>query len=838
MRAFLICCLLIISICLTAVDIKPLDASDLAQLEDMLGVAELRSSDLAFEKDWDLSTRFKMASQMRMLQDPLTGLDEIARWREVLSKEELIWMADESLREAWQLDMPRSNPVNAVDIYTHRLAKAGDSPAKLARLWSGVLDELKAHWQIGFAKPMPVWSSFIAKLTPAQIDSLRAFWYQACSEGEDAEKYAAFIKDHNLPKLENIDLASFATLFESINFYHLRETALNFLAATQALEAQAAQLKFHKSKVQSFKSPHGLIIFGSRGDDIYKPDKHGSVCLIIDPAGQDRYEIPLGASFSQPFFHLLDIEGDDVYANSQPGALFTAALGVSISKDVDGRDLYLGDDFSFASYLGLSLHQDLSGDDQYRCGSFSQGKALFGASLLRDASGNDRYDATSQSQGFASTRAVGLLSDLSGDDLYYLGGRYYHAPLMPLDHRTLGQGMGFGFRPDYAGGLGILHDAAGNDRYLGGVYAQGVGYWYAAGMLIDEGGNDTYSAVYYPQGSGIHLASGMLYDASGDDAYYSRNGPGQGAGHDWGMGMLIDGAGNDAYSIHGGGGLGLSNSVGIFVDRSGDDRYERKEAQNYGNGAFSRGTGSIGLFLDMGGKDSYPDSLMANDKTWQKGSYGIGRDTDLRPTLKSAVEELSESEPLPDPDAPIDSIFAIASEWEVGSAVQRVRAARGILSVRKDEAVPYALANKINTRSGLEYRALEELLKDAPEMAASLYPLIQGADSLAAKNAMSLLSAQGDSLLIAEIQMLLDKGKYIPSCLSVLGTVKLPVSVAILNEWMDHPVERFRYIAARSLASIATPEARAILRARADDPSFLVRGVIRALPKEEESLER
>lgn len=838
MRAFVTSLMLIMSICLTAMDFQPLDREDVAQLTDMLAVAGLDSLDIAFEKDWDLSTRFKMESQMRVLQNPWQGLEEIARWRELNSSAELVRLADELLREAWQLDMPRGNPADYVDLYAARLAKAGSSTAKLAKAWSAILDELKPRWQSGFARPVPVWSSFYEPLRPAQIDSLRAFWFQACSEGEDAEKYAAFIKDQKLPKLENLDLASFATLFESIDFYILRDSSLRFLAATQALEAQAAKLKYHKSKPKLINTPHGLMIFGSHGDDVYKSTKSGPVCLIIDPAGKDRYEVPLQASYNQPFFCLLDMHGDDVYTNTRPGGLFSAALGVSVSKDLSGRDVYQGDDFSFAAYLGMALHQDSSGDDVYQTGMFSQGAALFGASLLLDEAGNDRYDATSQAQGFASTRAVGLLSDKSGDDLYYLGGRYYHAPLMPLDHRTLGQGMGFGFRPDYAGGIGLLYDGAGNDRYLGGVYAQGVGYWYAMGMLIDEGGNDVYNAVYYPQGSGIHLACGLLYDASGDDAYYSRNGPGQGAGHDWGMGMLIDGAGNDAYSIHGGGGLGLSNSVGIFVDRSGDDRYERKEAQNYGNGAFSRGTASLGLFADLGGKDIYADSLQANDKTWQRGTYGIGRDVDLRPTLKSAVQELSESAPLPDPSAPIDSLFAVASEWEVGSAVERVRAARAILLSRKDEAVPYALQSKINTRSGLEYRALEALLKDAPEMARGLYPLIQGADSLAAKNAMSLLAASPDSLLLDEIQVLLIKGRYIPACLSILGSFKTPEAIDVLSEWLLHPAERFRYIAARSLAQIGTPEARALLRTRSEDRSFLVKGVVRSLPKEEAALER
>jgi hypothetical protein len=149
---------------------------------------------------------------------------------------------------------------------------------------------------------MPVWSSAIDLLSPAQIDSLRAFWYQACSEAEDADKYASFINEEKLPKLENLDLASFATLFESIDFYILRETALRFLAATQALDHRP-QAQFTRQRPR-LQSPNGLMIFGSRGDDVYIPTKQVRLS-IVDPAGQDRYKFPSG-QLPPPCFFLLD----------------------------------------------------------------------------------------------------------------------------------------------------------------------------------------------------------------------------------------------------------------------------------------------------------------------------------------------------------------------------------------------------------------------------------------------------------------------------------------------------------------------------------------------------
>ncbi len=51
-----------------------------------------------------------------------------------------------------------------------------------------------------------------------------------------------------------------------------------------------------------------------------------------------------------------------------------------------------------------------------------------------------------------------MLLDGQGNDIYSAGGKYKHAPLVPDDFRSLGQGFGFGMRPDFAGGIGVLCD--------------------------------------------------------------------------------------------------------------------------------------------------------------------------------------------------------------------------------------------------------------------------------------------------------------------------------------------------------------------------------------------
>ncbi|MDY0152857.1 MAG: HEAT repeat domain-containing protein, partial [Candidatus Cloacimonas sp.] len=668
-----------------------------------------------------------------------------------------------------------------------------------------------------------------------QLDSLSAFFYGAMIEEEDKDRYAEFSK--NLPDfaLDNPEIIT--TLLDKLNMRKMQAASLSYLAMCQVLADGAAKLKYDNKKVMAKNSVYGLMLIGTSSNDSYndmqlKALKKAHLCLLIEPAGNDLYEMRLNTSYANYCYLLIDYAGNDIYRNTKPAEMFYSLAGLGISMDLAGDDIYQTDDFAFSAFLGTNIHLDENGNDCYRSGLFSQGAAMQGIALLVDKQGRDSYSATTLSQGLGSLGGVGAILDGSGADLYELGGKYTHAPLMPNDFRSMGQGMGFGLRSDYAGGLGLLFDKSGNDQYLGGVYAQGVGYWYATGMLIDEAGNDVYNAIYYPQGSGIHLAAGYLYDGGGNDAYYSRHGPGQGAGHDWGLGVLIDASGNDAYSIEGGNGLGLSNSVGIFVDKMGDDRYERSNPQNYGNAAFSRSTGGIGLFLDAGGKDAYPDSTKANDTNWKKGTYGIGRDIELnKPAPEIAPEQVGD-DPLVSAEAPIAQVFAAAAEWEVGSAIQRVREARKVLMDRKEEGQSYILENKLNSKSGLEYRALEAFLTDNPDFKASLYDYVTDPDSLKAKMALSLISTTGDSLLILPIRQHLAEHRYITACLSLLGSIKSEESVTILSQYALHSSERYRYIVARSLRQIASHQAYALLNTMRQDNSFLVQALIRNLPEE------
>jgi hypothetical protein len=524
------------------------------------------------------------------------------------------------------------------------------------------------------------------------------------------------------------------------------------------------------------------------------------------------------------------MQGDDTYHNPGLAAQQAVSFGCGYLHDYQGDDIYKGNDFAFSALMGFQALQDDQGNDTYTSGLFTQAAAMFGISVLHDKAGNDLYTATEFAQGLGGTKGFGLLLDNSGNDVYYTGGRYLHAPLAPFDYRSMAQGFGFGMRSDLAGGIGVLYDGKGNDHYEGGVYAQGVAYWYAIGALFDESGNDYYDAVYYPQGSGIHLANGALIDMSGEDHYYSKHGPGQGNGHDWSVGIFVDKKGNDQYSVEGGNGLGLTNSVGIFVDSEGDDKYENRSTSNYGYANAARETAGLGLFLDAGGKDTYPDSTKAENITWHQGTYGIGRDIDMNKTVTTQMEALAEGESaIVDSLDAIDRIFAIASEWEVGSAVKRVKAAREILLKREAEAVPYVLKNKMSSKSGLEYRALEILTQSSKALQHSLYTVLHDQDSLSVKNAMALLTTVADSTAIDSLAVFLASNKYIPTVISCLGSFKSQKALDLITPWLSHPTEKYRYIAARSLKTMNTPASLALLKTMENDQSFLIKAMIRQL---------
>jgi HEAT repeat protein len=493
---------------------------------------------------------------------------------------------------------------------------------------------------------------------------------------------------------------------QKVNYEKLIKSGLLMTQLAGEISELMDSIKFNNLPMK-FETEFGTLVIGTEGDDKYE-----SIPFIIDPGGDDKYINCGGATglvdASRAVSFIIDLTGDDSYSASEIVSIASGLFGVALIFDFEGDDIYRSSHYSIGcGYLGFGYLKDFQGDDVYRGGIFSLGAGNFGIGILSDLDGNDFYHTECFGEGFASTKGFGLLVDMGGSDIYYAGGKYSDAPLNPDSYSSMSQGFAMGIRPDYGGGIGFLYDGGGNDFFEADVYAQGTSYWCSAGFLIDESGQDRYIATEYAQGAGIHLSYGYLCDLEGDDHYFSRSGPSQGEGHDFSCGILIDSSGNDWYSVSGGLGVGLTNSFGLFADLSGSDVYNITEKLGIGDANYARGFSGLGIFLDLGGKDCYPYTRGYDEGFWINKDYGIGLDKN-----SDKGEEGPAQREVPDFSGMIvEEIFKIASEWGVGDNKDRVNAAREELSKRGEEALDYIFENKIDTKKGLEFRAIEKTLK-------------------------------------------------------------------------------------------------------------------------------
>lgn len=369
------------------------------------------------------------------------------------------------------------------------------------------------------------------------------------------------------------------------------------------------------------ETPIGLVVIGTPGDDVYTTP----AALIIDPGGNDRYDGVAGVALPDLSVSVcIDLGGDDVYLG--PQALGIGGIGIAV--DLSGHDTYDGTGQG-AGIAGVGILNDRAGHDTYRGGIGCQGFGLYGAGLLFDGAGDDGYEAALLGQGAAGPGGLGLLADVSGNDRYTAGGKFPDVRENGQSHQSMAQGFALGIRPITSGGIGILLDMAGDDEYRAEYFAQGASFWGGTGLLIDRAGNDRYEARRYAQGAGVHLAVGALIDLSGDDTYHLW-GVGQGCGHDLAVGLLIDRAGHDRYeATFLAQGAGNANGIGILDDGGGSDQYTAERADTQGYGAPARGHGSIGLLIDRGGADAYKGAG-TEGHLWRGGHYGGGIDWPIR----------------------------------------------------------------------------------------------------------------------------------------------------------------------------------------------------------------
>ena len=376
------------------------------------------------------------------------------------------------------------------------------------------------------------------------------------------------------------------------------------------------------SKFKDVQTPLGRIAVRGTGNDTYE----GFYDLIIDLGGDDEYYLSRSEDFHNQI--IIDLAGNDKYFALSDHVMGAGFFSTGILDDWSGNDIYIANKFSQGCGLfGTGILIDRAGDDLYRGDIGCQAASSFGVGLLLDYEGRDTYNSALYSQGFGFIMGASALVDNSGNDSYTAGWKYGDILRYEDHYVSLSQGFGYGLRPYFSGGIGLLVDGAGNDQYSADIFGQGASYWYALGGLIDYGGNDNYIAYQYAQGAATHMCVATLVDISGEDLYSSK-GVSQGCGHDIAFGLLLDCNGNDQYSATDlSQAAGSANGIGMLIDLRGDDGHiARVQMNTHGYGNPRREFGSIGLFLDLQGLDAYRGYGKDNSFWVTQSKWGIGAD--------------------------------------------------------------------------------------------------------------------------------------------------------------------------------------------------------------------
>ena len=297
-----------------------------------------------------------------------------------------------------------------------------------------------------------------------------------------------------------------------------------------------------------------VFVLGTDADNVYDMSR---IHAVLDPAGNDEYRWPdtPGSRRSSADRVVIDHDGDDRYLGetpfSGPGA---GVFAGSLIDDHAGDDVYESPHAGSIGFglFGVGVIIDRAGHDTYTntgpASGWSLGAGFYGVGLLIDHAGNDVYHAEKLAQGVGGPRGLGAILDARGADTYRANG-----PNFPSAYGTPGvflgmsQGFGIGVRGYAAGGVGLIDDARGDDRYIAGEFSQGGGYFFGLGMIRDRAGDDLYAGNRYGQAFAAHQAAGVLIDDAGDDLYRSMTAASQSGAWDESVTMLIDRSGNDAY---------------------------------------------------------------------------------------------------------------------------------------------------------------------------------------------------------------------------------------------------------------------------------------------------
>jgi len=304
----------------------------------------------------------------------------------------------------------------------------------------------------------------------------------------------------------------------------------------------------------------------------------GNPVLLVDPGGDDHWRIraeqAVDEGASPPVRGWIDLGGDDVWRGGTFGA-GAAAFGVAAGLDLAGDDTHIASAFAAgAAVLGVATWLDAAGRDRYEVRAAGLGFGMAGAGILRDLRRDDVYRSDRWAQGASLPGGVGLLHDLRGGDRYLLNddlAEERESASLPDCHAGCGQGFAAGLPDIVRPSRALLLDDGGDDVYSGGDRVQGSAWLRGVAVVRDGGGDDRWLAGAHAQAAAEDQAVAALLDFDGFDEY-SASWRGQGAAGGDAVAWLYDRRGRDRYSLGSGPGQGAgygARGVGVVLDPDG-----------------------------------------------------------------------------------------------------------------------------------------------------------------------------------------------------------------------------------------------------------------------------
>ncbi|MGQ0536084.1 MAG: hypothetical protein ACT4PT_08430, partial [Methanobacteriota archaeon] len=327
----------------------------------------------------------------------------------------------------------------------------------------------------------------------------------------------------------------------------------------------------------------------------------GATCVREEPVGgvSDEevrvYRRHVKAAFGDHAFQVLtvDLGGSDLYMNNQGGAApipngSTAVAGFNFlfvpTNATENRPMHPGNRTVETPVVDrrvpcLTRSRDTIGLVPDPTGAVAQLTANLQLTLACPLP-----TLTPRTHGdYRSRPLIAVSLDVSGNDRYESPEVDFRVEDNAPSQRLLAQGAGA------SGGIGILVDAAGNDRYRADNASQGASFVGGVGILVDLSGNDDYSAGNFSQGVGGFFAQGFMADLSPEphdprisaDVVFAGDGS-QGAAGAFGGGFFANVGGDDRYRAFANGILTSQGSAGffasaVFLDVGGTDQGIRPE---------------------------------------------------------------------------------------------------------------------------------------------------------------------------------------------------------------------------------------------------------------------